>query len=290
MSDDTFMAPKQGRSTGSKIFLVCLILFGGMLLLCCGTGGWMYSQSGMDETAEAAEARTDEIAEIDVPDYFEGQAGVKFNLIFMKMNMAIYGIKPGLEIEVEDNEIDNIRQRKDTAKKEKKKPEVKKKKGVPKVKNKTEKKKKDTPKVKAKTEKKKKDAADDKADDKAEKPKMKIVTTESGDGALILMWFNMWGLSTEDEEQRKQMHQEMNKNSNFNAANLDAVSNEEIVIKGETVNVNFGRGRQGIFRRKVRTVEAVFSGKDNGMISLFMQVPESLYDHDEIVKMLENIK
>jgi len=284
MSDDTFMAPKQGRSLGKTIFLICLFFFGGMLLLCCGGGFYAVRSAAPDNRPEAVQETTREIAEIDVPSYFETSERIEFNWIFMKMKMAHYQLKEGLPIEVvqlenqdmkNPNEIKNIKPAKG-----KKKSTAKKKGAVSKVKTKTTKKK-----QAAKNEKKEK-----KPKKKNDETKKKTVTVKS-DGDLVLMWFNMWGMGGEGEQARKEMRRQMSQNANIDSQiDIETSSSENFTIRGETVKVSFRKGRHRRSRRRVRSLELVFPGSENGVVFLFMIIPESLYNHDAIVKMIKNIK
>lgn len=89
----------QGMGTGAKV-LIGLLIFGGICALaCCGIGGFMYYQiqKGMQITMAPAEVseRTQEIVTIKVPEKFQPQMAMKFDMLGKKFSMATYQAAAG---------------------------------------------------------------------------------------------------------------------------------------------------------------------------------------------------
>lgn len=88
----------QKMSTGSKVMLVLLAIFGGIVLLCCGGGLFIYSRirtSVYETPAEVAAVRK-QIMQIDVPDQFKPAGGADIDLFIYRMKMATYQRKEGV--------------------------------------------------------------------------------------------------------------------------------------------------------------------------------------------------
>ncbi len=99
MSIDEFgqRAPKKGMGTGMKIVLVLLCLGGGMFLLCCGVGFYLFSQFKPEikqNDPQAAAKTAQEIVSIEVAEQFQPSDSIKISgEVFgfgMKMKMATY--------------------------------------------------------------------------------------------------------------------------------------------------------------------------------------------------------
>ncbi|KAA0137092.1 hypothetical protein FYZ48_16815 [Gimesia chilikensis] len=105
MSDDNFYAdddqfkpeeysapPKQGMSSGVKILLILLALGGIGMLLCCG--GIFYAvrnvKAKVTENKQEITEIQNEIATINIPEYFVPQMGMSADVIGKKILMAIY--------------------------------------------------------------------------------------------------------------------------------------------------------------------------------------------------------
>lgn len=80
-------APRQGMSTGFKVFIGVLIFIAVSLLICCGGAYWLFSRSVtlVEDPAEVNAIR-DSIASIELPEGFKPMGGMQFNLgIQLKM-------------------------------------------------------------------------------------------------------------------------------------------------------------------------------------------------------------
>lgn len=86
-------ASQKGMSSTSKVLIVILCLGGLVCLLCCGVVGWFFYsfQDAMTEDPAEVEARTQEIAEIEIPDGFQPQMAMNMDFFVMEMNMVLYG-------------------------------------------------------------------------------------------------------------------------------------------------------------------------------------------------------
>ena len=89
--------PKKGMSTATKVLLIMLCVFGGFCLLCCG--GIVYIASQMDfdfnDDPAVAKQRLAEMADIDVPDSFEAEGSLSFDIFFMSMKMVVFNPTEG---------------------------------------------------------------------------------------------------------------------------------------------------------------------------------------------------
>lgn len=91
--DDTGRpAKKPGMSTGMKVLLVLGILGGLACIACCGGLYWVKSQFKMDFAEDPAKAIevADEIAEVDLPEGFEGKGAANMTAFSFGMKMAIF--------------------------------------------------------------------------------------------------------------------------------------------------------------------------------------------------------
>lgn len=91
-TDDYQGQPQKATNTTTKVLLILLAVFGGALLVCCGFCGFMgYSfQPEMTDEADAVRARTQEIANIEIPEQFEPDSAGKIDNFLMQMNVATY--------------------------------------------------------------------------------------------------------------------------------------------------------------------------------------------------------
>lgn len=75
--------PKKGMSTGTKVLIIVLCVFGGLMLLCCGGVIWFVYQfqKGMEisEDSEVVKQRTQEIVEITIPDNYVPKLSAKID-------------------------------------------------------------------------------------------------------------------------------------------------------------------------------------------------------------------
>lgn len=86
-----------GGGSGSKVLWILLAVAGGLFVLCCGGGVWFFSQFEMrfDQTAAAATAMTEELADIDIPEAFQPQGAMSMNFVFWSMKAAVYEAREG---------------------------------------------------------------------------------------------------------------------------------------------------------------------------------------------------
>lgn len=89
--------PKKGMSTGIKVLIILLCVFGGIGLLCCGGVVYIGFQfkNGFSEDPETVVSVTKKIAEIEIPATFSPVASVNFDFWFFpaKVRMVIYQAK-----------------------------------------------------------------------------------------------------------------------------------------------------------------------------------------------------
>jgi hypothetical protein len=82
---------KRGMSSGTKVLIILLCVFGGMALLCCG--GVVYFaykvRNAVSEDPAVVRSVANDIAEIDIPPKFEPVASMNFSMV-MKMRFAIF--------------------------------------------------------------------------------------------------------------------------------------------------------------------------------------------------------
>lgn len=84
---------KPGMSSGVKVLIILLCVFGGFAVICCGVGIWVVSNTAgsIKEKPEDVIAVTKEIADIEIPeDRFQPEAGLDLDWWFMQMKMAMY--------------------------------------------------------------------------------------------------------------------------------------------------------------------------------------------------------
>lgn len=88
----------QKSSTGSKIMLVLLAIFGGIVLLCCGGGLFIYSRvrTAVYETPAEIAAVRKQMMQIDIPDQFVPAGGADIDLFIYRMKMATYHRREGV--------------------------------------------------------------------------------------------------------------------------------------------------------------------------------------------------
>lgn len=89
---------KKGMSTGIKVVIVLVCVFGGLFVLCCGVGIYFmpnFDQS-VTESPEEVTAITQDIVDIEIPEeHFLPQMGMDLDMVFMQMKMAAYTSKEG---------------------------------------------------------------------------------------------------------------------------------------------------------------------------------------------------
>ena len=88
-----------GLSTGAKVLLIFLSIFGVLCVACCGGVLWIvnsfeYQESNDD--AHTAEVR-DRIIDIDIPDRFEPQKSMEADASFVESDLAFYESSDGAE-------------------------------------------------------------------------------------------------------------------------------------------------------------------------------------------------
>ncbi len=92
-------APRPGMSTGAKVLLILGIVFGGLVLLCCGgvmiSGVLMqrYFARSLSEDPQTVRATTAELAQLEIPDALAPQAAMDLKVPFsgrQMMTMAIW--------------------------------------------------------------------------------------------------------------------------------------------------------------------------------------------------------
>lgn len=94
LSEEFSAPPKPGMSSGVKILLILLGVGSLCMLLCCGGLFWAAKQT--DFSMEVTEKKDEiisiqnEITDITIPETFEPQAGVSFNILGKGVRMAIY--------------------------------------------------------------------------------------------------------------------------------------------------------------------------------------------------------
>ena len=91
---------KRGMSTGAKVAIILVVVFGGFGVLCCGgiVGvGWWASQSFTEEPKDVA-AKTAEMAQIEIPDGFAPKGAIDIKVPFSGqrlVTMVIYADDAG---------------------------------------------------------------------------------------------------------------------------------------------------------------------------------------------------
>ena len=82
---------KKGMSSGIKVVIVLVCVFGGLFVLCCGVGIYFVSNAAdsVTESPEDVIAITQDIVDIEIPgELFVPQFGMDLNLFFMQMKMV----------------------------------------------------------------------------------------------------------------------------------------------------------------------------------------------------------
>jgi len=97
--DEMQPRPKPGMSTGTNVLIALAVVFGALLVLCCGGAAVSFyflqsyiAESFSDDPAKVA-AITGEIAQIDIPDEFDPTASINMNVPFTGqslMTAAVY--------------------------------------------------------------------------------------------------------------------------------------------------------------------------------------------------------
>jgi hypothetical protein len=96
--DETYQPeppPKRGMSTGMKVLIILLCVFGGFALLCCGGGVYMAYKfkNAFSEDPVVVKDVTKKIADIDIPASFHPVGTMNINMFFMKMRFVVYETK-----------------------------------------------------------------------------------------------------------------------------------------------------------------------------------------------------
>jgi hypothetical protein len=95
--DETFQPqppPKQGMSTGVKVLIILLCIFGGIALLCCGGMiyvGYKFKNAASEDPTVVKEV-TKKIADIDIPPNFHPVRSIDVSF-WMKMRVVVYETK-----------------------------------------------------------------------------------------------------------------------------------------------------------------------------------------------------
>ncbi|MGE3316759.1 MAG: hypothetical protein AB7O26_16700 [Planctomycetaceae bacterium] len=94
-SEERYQAPKPGMSTGVKILIALVVLFGGGVLVCCG--GFAYFtymfMPQIETTPAAINAVRDEIVTITLPPELEPESAIKMDNFIMSFKTAHYESK-----------------------------------------------------------------------------------------------------------------------------------------------------------------------------------------------------
>lgn len=114
--------------------------------------------------------------------------------------------------------------------------------------------------------------------------KMAIFQGEGGGGSLIVMEMNAPGGASEEQMRQQMQQQNAGQNKNLQIGETDV---REFEIKGQTSTFQFAKAtdEQG---NNYRQVSGTFPGK-GGTALLVLQVPESAFDEEQVVKMIESI-
>ncbi len=109
--------PRTGMSTAVKVLIGLLVAGGLFIVVCCGVGIYFFSRASVT-TPEGVRELTNEIIQIDVPDQFPPQFGVRLNFFGMGgMKAVIYADDPNdpsgsqlviLELSVPDSGDDQL--------------------------------------------------------------------------------------------------------------------------------------------------------------------------------------
>ena len=85
-------APKQGMSTGVKILIVLLCIFGGMFVLCCGGVVFFFYQLVPTESngSEDVIAVQKEIADVDLPEEIKPKQSRRIDNFLLSLKLAIF--------------------------------------------------------------------------------------------------------------------------------------------------------------------------------------------------------
>jgi hypothetical protein len=89
---DQRRAPKQGMSTGMKVLIVLVCIFGGGGLLCCGGMAYFFYQIApkISDRPEEVIALQKEIADISLPAELKPKQSVKFDNFMFAMKMVMF--------------------------------------------------------------------------------------------------------------------------------------------------------------------------------------------------------
>jgi len=95
--DEQYQPPRQGMSTGVKVLIVLLVLFGGGMLLCCGAFalmGYMFMPKVSTTPADVIAVR-DEMVTIDLPDDLEPKQSLRMDNLMFAMKTAMFESRDG---------------------------------------------------------------------------------------------------------------------------------------------------------------------------------------------------
>ncbi|GAB4158789.1 MAG: hypothetical protein Tsb009_36030 [Planctomycetaceae bacterium] len=84
---------KQGMSTGMKIFVILLCIFGGLMLLCCGVGVYfgLKIKDGMSDDPVVAAKVAQEIVTMEIPKGLEPRQSMVMDIpLIPKVKMVVY--------------------------------------------------------------------------------------------------------------------------------------------------------------------------------------------------------
>lgn len=81
-----------GMSTGMKVLIVVLCVFGGGALVCCGVGAYFISKfaPSISQDPEVVEQTTREIVDIDIPDEFQPMHSMSMNMFAVTIKSVQY--------------------------------------------------------------------------------------------------------------------------------------------------------------------------------------------------------
>ena len=92
MTSETAQPPrKAGMSGGAKLLIVLGVLVGIAVLLCCGSAIWfgVYVAGGMSQDPQVVQQKTEEIAQIEIPDGLEPAGSFDFKIPFYGRMMLL---------------------------------------------------------------------------------------------------------------------------------------------------------------------------------------------------------
>lgn len=84
MGAETAQPPKRGMSTGAKVLIALGVIFGALILLCCGgvITVIFYVRSAVSQDPAVVAAKTQEITRIDIPEGLDPQQSFDMNIPF----------------------------------------------------------------------------------------------------------------------------------------------------------------------------------------------------------------